>query len=243
MANHEELFPLLNGGEVDEESSSGYESPVLVSDENRLSDSDTEHSSTDTASEDGISSDNDEADDLDDLEDQDVVQFSETDAVISNIKYILSMPNLCDVKFEVGPRRHTIYGIKAVLGSRSLAFRNILVNEVNRQNNRTDVDLLTISIWNYDYDIFRQFVNYVHTGGVTMDVTSVVGLTCAASEFEISDLESACWDYIKHCCATEANLPILRNQADLYCYHQVIGTIRQLLNQYESHSGSRETFV
>lgn len=245
MAHQEDRAPLLNYAEFEEEFSSGYDSPVFVSDhENRLTDSDSDHNATDTTSENSIIlSDDGEADDLEDMENPEIVQFSETDVVISNIKYILSLPDMCDVKFEVGPQRQSVYGIRAIIGSRSQILKTLLFNSMEEQCYRKDERQLIIPIMRYHYEVFRQFIHYVHTGSITMDIASVVGLACAATEFEISDLQRACWDYLKHCCTTASNLSILRDETELYCHHQVTELIRQLLNQTESPPKCRETFV
>lgn len=47
------------------------------------------------------------------------MNFQSTHALSEHLKMILSMPELCDVTFLVGPREIPVYGVRAILGTSS----------------------------------------------------------------------------------------------------------------------------
>ncbi|CAC5408005.1 unnamed protein product [Mytilus coruscus] len=246
----EDRVPLLNLDDFEEESSSGYDSPVFVSDsEPSLSSSggEADNSNSGSSSENDISSESDDdGDDLDDLEDLgDTMHVTSTETVVNNIKYILSMPQLCDVTFEIGPQRFLVHGLKAVIGSRSQVLQDMILQQnspqVQRKTKKSDNQ--NISIHNYDIDVFRQFNNFVHTGSVVMDVTTVVGITCAADEFDVPELSDACCGYLRRCSAATTNIPILQNETDRYSGHRAAKKIKSMLLQEVSPLRRKETIV
>ncbi|CAC5401465.1 unnamed protein product [Mytilus coruscus] len=248
MDNLEDRVPLLNLDDFEEESSSGYDSPVFVSDsEPSLSSlgGDTDNSNSCSSSENDISSD-DDGDDLDDLEDLgDTMHVNSTETVVNNIKYILSMPQLCDVTFEIGPQRFLVHGLKAVIGSRSKVLQDMILQQNSPQVQRKTKKSKTqnIPIHKYDIDVFRQFINFVHTGSVVMDITTVVGITCAADEFDVPELSDACWEYLRRCSATATNIPVLQNETDRYFGHRAAKKIKIMLLQDVSPLRRKETVV
>ncbi|XP_063435657.1 serine-enriched protein-like [Mytilus trossulus] len=241
--------PLLNLDDLEEESSSGYDSPVFVSDsEPSLSASggESDNSNSGSSSENDISSESDdEGDDLDDLEDPgETLHVNSTETVVNNIKYILSMPQLCDVTFEIGPQRFLVYGLKAVIGSRSKVLQDMMLQNSPQMHRKTKKNNnQNILIHNYDIDVFRQFINFVHTGSVVMDVTTVVGITCAAEDFDVPELSDACWGYLKRCSAITTNIPILQNETDRYSNHQAAKEIKRMLLKEASSMKRKETIV
>lgn len=53
------------------------------------------------------------------LNEEEVMNFQSTHALSEHLKMILSMPELCDVTFLVGPREIPVYGVRAILGTSS----------------------------------------------------------------------------------------------------------------------------
>jgi hypothetical protein len=47
------------------------------------------------------------------------MKYQNTSALCSHLRYIISMPELCDVTFLVGSRCIPVYGVKAIMGTRS----------------------------------------------------------------------------------------------------------------------------
>lgn len=74
----------------------------------------------------GYDSNTDSLPEVSDVRDQDadsdvkkVVNYKSTSALCDHLKYIVSMPELCDVTFLVGPSKVPVHGVKAILGTRS----------------------------------------------------------------------------------------------------------------------------
>lgn len=109
--------------------SSGYDSPVYNSGNTKeschrklqmaASYYDSDFSSEDSTQFSDSSSDDDNSDDLDEIESTESMKVTSTQTLIDNLRYILSMPDLCDLVFIVGPHRIPVYGIKAILSTRS----------------------------------------------------------------------------------------------------------------------------
>lgn len=102
-------------------SSSGYDSSC----DDSASDSELDDDVFDSdVSSDDISDDETDDEEHDDRfsteeENSEVMNFTSTRALCNQLKYILSVPDLCDVVFHVGPEKVPIYGLKAIMGTRS----------------------------------------------------------------------------------------------------------------------------
>ena len=73
-----------------------------------------------SSSEEVTSCEEEDGDDLDDLSDtDDKVHVSSTNVLVDNMRYILAMPEICDVTVHVGPQPLPVHGLKAVIGSSS----------------------------------------------------------------------------------------------------------------------------
>lgn len=73
-----------------------------------------------------------EEEDGDDLDYQSDNEHISTDALVDNMRYIMAMPELCDVTFHVGPQLLPVHGLKAVIGSRC----QILQDKILQQHNQ-----------------------------------------------------------------------------------------------------------
>ncbi|XP_045167803.1 serine-enriched protein-like [Mercenaria mercenaria] len=57
-------------------------------------------------------------------------------------------------------------------------------------------DRLIIPVRKYDAEVFRMLIQFVHSGTATITDSTVFGLLCGADQFELKDLEQACWEYM-----------------------------------------------
>ena len=55
----------------------------------------------------------------DDAEPDDVIKYSITDSLVEGLRDMLLMPHLCDTVFYVGTDRAALYGVKAIIATRS----------------------------------------------------------------------------------------------------------------------------
>ncbi|VDH91017.1 Hypothetical predicted protein [Mytilus galloprovincialis] len=245
---------LLNLDESDNESSSGYDSPVYVSDESKddkktvtakmieADSSDDSDFSSDEADDDSSDDDSDDLDDIDDIQStNDSMKVTKIQAVIDNIRYILSMPDLCDVMFLVGEQRIPVYGLKSILGIRSRVFCDMFVKQSREDMNskkklkkskdekQTKSSMkTTIIIDSYDIEVFRSFLMFLHCGSVTMDASTVVGLLCCAAEFDIADLRKACWEFVDTCLSS-VSTEIVIKETFRYDDHSAALKLRQTI--------------
>jgi hypothetical protein len=75
-----------------------------------------------------------DGDDLDDLSDtDDKVHVSSTDVLVDNMRYILAMPEICDVTVHVGPQPLPVHGLNAVIGSSSQLLQDNILQLHNQQ--------------------------------------------------------------------------------------------------------------
>ncbi|ESO92629.1 hypothetical protein LOTGIDRAFT_162549 [Lottia gigantea] len=131
--------------------------------------------------------------------------FKSQESLCVSLDYILSMPELCDVVFLVGQNKTPVYGVKAILATRSRVFYQMILQKQKQVKASKKVKddkfkgQLVLEVMNYDEDVFRRLISFIHCGKVKVDVLSVIGLFCAAVEYDMKDLKKACWDYFLRC--------------------------------------------
>ncbi|XP_033749670.1 serine-enriched protein-like [Pecten maximus] len=154
------------------------------------------------------------------------IKYQNTSALCDHLKYILSMPELCDVTFLVGPTKVPVHGVKAILSTRSrVMYQLILKNErgvaETKKSRKTRQSRLTIEVNKYQPEDFRKIVQFIHCGSVDVDSRSVAGLLCGARQFGLDDLKTACWDYVRRCVQTRPqSLTTIQRGANQYIHHR-----------------------
>ncbi|XP_069107401.1 serine-enriched protein-like [Argopecten irradians] len=195
--------------------SSGYESSSDVSDAEH---SEYHHGDSQVEADDGVGLECDVSGSH--------VKYQNTSALCDHLKYIMSMPDLCDVTFIVGPTRVPIYGVQAILSTRSrVMYQLILKNEravsEAKKSRKTRQSRLTIEVNKYLPEDFRKIVQFIHCGSVDIDSRSVAGLLCGAKQFGLDDLRRACWDYVRRCSQTRPqSLMTIQRGANQYIHHR-----------------------
>ncbi|CAC5393794.1 unnamed protein product [Mytilus coruscus] len=137
------------------------------------------------------------------------MSYRNTQALSEQLKVISSIPELCDVTFEVGTEKVKIHGVKAILGTRSRMLFNLILKkqkeaEFQRKADKKDKkkrtpvksDKVTIVVKKYEPEDFRKIIQFIHSGSVDINSSCVAGLLCGASQFDLDDLERACWDFV-----------------------------------------------
>lgn len=182
-----EVLNLSDFGCDNEGCSSGYDSA-------------TEHSGSDGELDTSIS------DNSSSTPEPEVMKYRSTHELCNTLQYIISLPDLCDVMFLVGEKRVPVYGMKAVLTTRSRVFYNLILeaqrqsplSKKSKKKNKQGPSLsnhIVIEINKYKLEDFRDLVTFVHCGKVNITVSNVTGLYCGATEFNLSDLKIACRDF------------------------------------------------
>ncbi|XP_063423928.1 serine-enriched protein-like [Mytilus trossulus] len=161
------------------------------------------------------------------------MNFQNTMDLSSHLRYIISMPELCDVTFLIGSQKVPVYGVKAIMGTRSRVLYNIILKkqrelEFSAKNPKVQTKKkfktpktnhhLTIPVSKYLLEDFQKIVEYLHCGTVDISASNVAGLLCGASQFELGDLRTACLDYIEHC-SRIGSISLLIPSAKRYSHH------------------------
>ncbi|CAG2218891.1 unnamed protein product [Mytilus edulis] len=142
------------------------------------------------------------------------MSYRNTQALTEQLKVISSIPELCDVTFEVGSEKVKVHGVKAILGTRSRVLYNLILKkqkeaEFQRKADKKDKknkknkssiqsDKVTIVVKKYEPEDFRKIIQFIHSGSVDINSSCVAGILCGASQFGLDDLERACWDFVNH---------------------------------------------
>ncbi|KAL3891735.1 hypothetical protein ACJMK2_003984 [Sinanodonta woodiana] len=178
------------------------------------------------------------------------------------MRYIISVPELCDVIFLVGPKRTPVYGLKAILSARSRMFnqmilshqtrlkthrgkksriRNILSNvwiSVRRRwSYRLDHDVtnITIPIVDFEPKIFEHLMTYVHTGTVHIEPSTVVGLLNAAQVFGFSQLYRDSMNFAVSCISGQRSMVVMLASAAHYYGFKSTRLLLKMVQSYISH--------
>ncbi|XP_067668385.1 serine-enriched protein-like [Haliotis asinina] len=138
--------------------------------------------------------------------------FRNTAGLQDSLAFILSMPELCDITFLVGKDQVPVYGVKAILATRSRSLYQLVLyhqrqselakttkKRFKKQKPSPNPNTLVIHVPDYEAETFRRFITFVHSGKVKVDINHVVGLLCASEEFQFPDLRNACRDFIDRC--------------------------------------------
>ncbi|XP_075221705.1 serine-enriched protein-like isoform X2 [Lycorma delicatula] len=135
----------------------------------------------------------------------DLSTFENKTGLAEDMKFLASMPELCDVTFLVGDTREPVCAVKAVLAARSRVFHKMLYQAPSPQRKkepppkenklrlflkRSSEPLLnlqnaaqqpasnqhfTLIIEEFEPDVFRQLIEYIHTGCVTLQPRTLLG--------------------------------------------------------------------
>ncbi|KAL4222034.1 hypothetical protein ACF0H5_018077 [Mactra antiquata] len=153
------------------------------------------------------------------LNTEEFMNYRSTTTLCDNLRLILAMPDLCDVTFIVGPRKIPVHGVRAVLGTRSRVFYQLIlkhtsmktaeeekVKKTKKKSKKDKVkasmghdNKLVIPVTKYDSEVFSMLIEFVHCGKVNITEDTVAGLFCAAHHFQLEDLSKACLDFVEHC--------------------------------------------
>ena len=149
-------------------SSSGYDSPGDSSDDNIVLQS--AHTAKRTT--------------VDDVTVSKVMRYSSTDVLSNSLEIILSMPNMCDVMFLVGEDKVPVYGVKAILSSRSKTMYKIIMKAQQEQElasqrtgspKRKSAKHTVVRVRKYQPEDFRKIIQFMHCGKVQISKRSITG--------------------------------------------------------------------
>lgn len=190
-----------------------------------------------------------------------------------DLKFLASMPELCDITFLVGSSREPVCGVKAILAARSKIFMKMLYNQPSPQKKREQSGMgenrfksflkrssepsmsassssaatanlqtqganhKTIIVEEFEPDVFRQMIEYVHTGCVTLQPRTLLGVLNAAEYYGLEDLKKACSSFVSCCITVDTVCPLL-STADRYVHYKCTKSMLQRVLSFVDEHGS-----
>ncbi|RWS31904.1 serine-enriched protein-like protein [Leptotrombidium deliense] len=252
--------------------------------------------------------DADECDDLTDHEfETDYSVYENKTGLAEDMKFLASMPELCDITFLIGETREPVCAVRAVLASRSRIFHKLLYGRKQTQNSITSTSSnayqsgtsstveggsssasrevessdvqssvvrdrpplkhtkskklkdtskdnklklflkrssepvlnglpfnqqpsvqihQTMIIEEFEPDVFRQLIEYIHTGCVTLQARTLLGLMNAADYYGLEELRKACMGFVS-CCITVDTVCALLASAERYIQYKCTKSLVQ----------------
>ncbi|XP_034949250.1 serine-enriched protein isoform X1 [Chelonus insularis] len=204
--------------------------------------------------------------------------FENRTGLAEDMKFLASMPELCDVTFLVGETREPVCAVKAVLAARSRVFHKMLYQQPSPQRKkepqkdklrflfkRSSEPLLnlqnaaqqrsgftqqlapiqepqpnqhqTLIIEEFEPDVFRQLIEYIHTGCVTLQPRTLLGVMNAADYYGLDELRKACAGFVQ-CCITVDTVCALLASAERYIQYKCTKSLVQKVLEFVDEHGN-----
>lgn len=126
----------------------------------------------------------------------------------STIGSILSSPELCDVTFLVGPECEPVRGVRAIMAARSKVFLSMLFGDrwLEQQGE-------AIPMPENGPVAFRSMMQYVHSGSVLFEPSTVMEVLQLSDYFGLIELKAGCGEYIAKSINTDTAVVLLQTAA------------------------------
>ncbi|XP_071491488.1 serine-enriched protein-like [Diadema antillarum] len=177
--------------------------------------------------------------------------------VAEDLRYLAHMPELCDVTFLVGEKKDPVCAVRAILAARSRVFHKLLYSaargtprkktpasdklgrRVSQMIRRSSIDLgedntalcgpRTVIVEEFEPAVFRQLIQYCHTGCVTIKPKIVIGLMNAADHYGLDELRRACMTYLQNCVNIDTVCLLLRSAEKYIQYKSTKSLVQKAL--------------
>ncbi|CRK94190.1 CLUMA_CG007706, isoform A [Clunio marinus] len=213
--------------------------------------------------------------------------FENKSGLAEDLKFLASMPELCDVTFLVGETREPVCAVKAILAARSRIFHKLLYQQqaspqrknqpnpppvrenklrlflkrsseplLNLQNESQKRTLVsqptlmptiyepgcqthqTLIIEEFEPDVFRQMIEYIHTGSVTLQPRTLLGVMNAADYYGLEELKRACNGFVQQGCITVDTVCALLSSAERYIHFKCTKSLVQRVLEFVDEHGT-----
>eukprot|EP00117_Sycon_ciliatum_P024247 scpid46046/ scgid4685/ Serine-enriched protein len=88
-----------------------------------------------------------------------------------------------------------------------------------------------ITVAEFEPEVFKQLIEYLHTGSCHLQARTLLGLINAADHFSVDELKQACLNFASRCINTDTVCPLLRS-AEIYIQYKSTKLIVQKVMEY-----------
>ncbi|XP_072029163.1 LOW QUALITY PROTEIN: serine-enriched protein-like [Amphiura filiformis] len=93
----------------------------------------------------------------------------------------------------------------------------------------------TITVEEFDVDVFRQLIEYCHTGCVVLNADTVLGLMNASDHYGLDELRRVCLEYMHKCISLETVCLLLRSAERYIQYKATKSLVQKALEFVDEH--------
>ena len=95
----------------------------------------------------------------------------------------------------------------------------------------------TMIIEEFEPDVFRQLIEYIHTGCVTLQARTLLGLMNAADYYGLDELRKGCMNFVT-CCINVDTVCALLASAERYIQYKCTKSLVQRVLEFVDHHGN-----
>lgn len=98
-----------------------------------------------------------------------------------------------------------------------------------------------INSFSYIADVFRQMIEYVHTGNVTLQPRTLLGVMNAADYYGLEELKRACSGFVQQGCITVDTVCALLGSAERYIQYKCTKSLVQKVLEFVDEHGNKNS--
>ncbi|XP_063690994.1 serine-enriched protein-like isoform X2 [Bolinopsis microptera] len=175
-----------------------------------------------------------------------LTKFENRSALAQDLNLLSGLPELCDIIFLVGEDKQPVCAVRAILAARSRVFRKQLYSHVPRRCSLKDAAPRsikskskppnTIVVPEFEPSVFKQLIEYLHTGVCTLQPRTLFGLVNAADHYDVEELKQACINFVGQSISTDTVCHMLSN-ADRYIQYKSTKVLIQKVMEFIDRNG------
>jgi hypothetical protein len=182
-----------------------------------------------------------------------VFNFDNRQGLAHDMSFLASQPDLCDVTFLVGDDRQPVCGVKAILAARSKVFRRILYGDNSQLKKPKKKSLYrpssdgfvdkndfrgqpTYAVLDFEPEVFKQLMEYIHTGTVVLQSRTLLGLMNAADHYGLEELKIACVQFLDRAINTDTVCAMLSSAEKYIQYKSTKILVQKILDFVDQHA-------